>query len=91
MSVICGGLTENKCLRERSVIHSNNVACCVDGAWKTKCAEKLQLGSGHVSCLLVVCREVWAACETSIHVISTAAAAASASVDKPVLTKVCSS
>ena len=60
---------------------------CVDGVWKTKSREKVSLGASTVSCLLAVNREMWAACESSIHVISTAS---SSSSNKLVITKVCS-
>jgi len=58
---------------------------CVDGVWKTKSREKLSLGGSSVSCLLAVNREMWAACESFIHIISS-----SSSSHKLLFTKVCS-
>ena len=62
----------------------------VDGVWRVKSREKVSLGSNTVSCLLAVNREIWAACDASIHVISIAtSSSSSSSSSKLVVTKVC--
>jgi len=60
---------------------------CLDGVWKTKSREKVSLGGSSVSCLLAVNRDLWAACESSIHIIS---CSSSSSSNALVITKVCS-
>ena len=62
---------------------------CVDGVWKIKNREKVSLGVNVVPCLLTVNREMWAACDASVHVISIASSSSSASSSKLVVTKVC--
>ena len=62
---------------------------CVGGVWKAKGRERLSLGVASVSCLLAVSHEMWAACESSIHIISVAASSSSLSSNKLVITKVC--
>ena len=57
-----------------------------DGVWSIKSREKVSLGSNIVSCLLAVNREMWAACDASVHVISISS---SSSSSKLVVTKVC--
>jgi len=61
----------------------------VDGAWKAKSRERVSLGGGSVSCLLAVNRELWAASESSVHIVSIAAAASPSSSNKLVINKVC--
>jgi len=58
---------------------------CADGVWKAKSKEKMSVGTSSVSCLLAVNRELWAACESSIHVVSVKA---SSSSNKLVVNKV---
>ena len=57
---------------------------CVDGVWQTNSRQKLLLGSSSVSCLLSVSHDMWVACETSVHIISTAS-----SSSRLVISKVC--
>jgi hypothetical protein len=48
-----------------------------DGVWKVKSHDKLTLGGSTVSCLLPIRGDMWAACESSIHIMTVTAAASS--------------
>jgi hypothetical protein len=56
----------------------------LDGVWKVKNREKVVLGGDVVSCLLTINDTVWAACESSVHIITL-----SVNGNKLVVSKVC--
>ena len=62
---------------------------CIDGVWKPKSREKLSLGGSSVSCLLAVNRDLWAACESSVHIISSSCASSSSKLVSKVYMRHC--
>jgi len=89
LCLLCPRLLYQKflCLQWKQCVYMLRVMMgCVDGVWKTKSKEKVSVGASSVSCLLAVNRELWVACESSIHVVSVKA---SSSSNKLVVNKVC--